>query len=124
MRHNVQVSILDWNSKLLTTVLPPKSTNVKTKFVRYHAFEDQEKRLEMAKEFIEVKFSKSQAVIDDLKLKYSEIKFDVLYERTKLRDVKSIRKILKIKRHDGSSGNTRLFVRFFRKVQDNLFLVL
>ncbi|WP_332881983.1 CRISPR-associated endonuclease Cas1 [Methanosarcina horonobensis] len=58
IKHNVQISILNWDGKLLTTMLPPESTNVKTKFAQYHAFEDQEKRVEIAKKFIEAKFKK------------------------------------------------------------------
>ncbi|MGB9939239.1 CRISPR-associated endonuclease Cas1 [Methanosarcina sp.] len=39
-------------------MLPPESTNVKTKFAQYQAFEDQEKRVEIAKKFIEAKLKK------------------------------------------------------------------
>ena len=60
MKHNVQVSILNWDGKLLTTMLPPESTNVKTKFAQYHAFEDEETRISIARKFIEAKFDKSQ----------------------------------------------------------------
>ena len=32
IKHNVQISILNWDGKLLTTMQHPESTNVKTKF--------------------------------------------------------------------------------------------
>lgn len=94
IKHNVQVSILDWNGKLLTTMLPPESTNVKTKFAQYRVFEDKEARLEIAKKFIEAKFYKSKAVLDFLSQRYPEIKFDISDGLTKLKDVKSTREIL------------------------------
>ncbi|WP_416182800.1 CRISPR-associated endonuclease Cas1 [Methanosarcina sp.] len=75
-------------------MLPPESTNVKTKFAQYHAFEDQAKRLEIAKKFIEAKFNKSQAVLDYLKLRYPEFNFDVSNERKKLEEVKTIKEIM------------------------------
>jgi CRISPR-associated protein Cas1 len=94
IKHNVQISILNWDGKLLTTMLPPESTNVKTKFAQYHAFEDQEKRLEIAKKFIEAKFNKSQAVLDYLKLRYPEINFDSSDELKKLEEARTIREVM------------------------------
>jgi len=94
IKHNVQISILNWDGKLLTTMLPPESTNVKTKFAQYHAFEDQKKRVEIAKKFIEAKFNKSQSVIDYLKLRYPEVNFDISDELSKLDGAKTIREIM------------------------------
>jgi CRISP-associated protein Cas1 len=94
IKHNVQVSILNWDGKLLTTMLPPESTNVKTKFAQYRASEDREKRVEIAKKFIEAKFNKSQAVIDYLKLRYSEIEFDVSDELQKLERIKTVKEVM------------------------------
>ena len=73
IKHNVQIFILNWDGKLLITILPPESTNVKTKFAQYHVFEDQEARLEIAKKFIEAKFEKSKTVLDFLSQRYTEI---------------------------------------------------
>lgn len=67
----------------------PESTNVKTKFVQYHAFEEKKARLEIAKKFIEAKFYKSKAVLDFLSQRYPEIKFDALDELTKLKEENS-----------------------------------
>ncbi|WP_370575326.1 CRISPR-associated endonuclease Cas1 [Methanomethylovorans sp.] len=36
------------------------SNNVKTKFAQYHAFENEENRIEIARKFIEAKFDKSK----------------------------------------------------------------
>lgn len=57
-------------------MLPPESTNLRTKFAQYHAFEDKKVRLEIAKKFIEAKFDKSKAVFEFLSQRYPEIKFD------------------------------------------------
>ena len=94
IKHNVQISILNWDGKLLTTMLPPESTNVKTKFAQYHAFEDQKKRVEIARKFIEAKFNKSQAVLDYINSRYPEVNFDISDELKKLEGAKTIREIM------------------------------
>ncbi|WP_321418427.1 CRISPR-associated endonuclease Cas1 [uncultured Methanomethylovorans sp.] len=96
MKHNVQVSILNWDGKLLTTMLPPESTNVKTKFAQYHAFEDEETRISIARKFIEAKFDKSQVVLDYLKQRYPEIAYDFSEDNEKLKKAKTIREIMGI----------------------------
>ncbi|MDG6244851.1 MAG: CRISPR-associated endonuclease Cas1, partial [Methanolobus sp.] len=96
IKHNVQVTILDWNGKLLTTMLPPESTNVKTKFAQYQAYEDHEIRLKIANKFIEAKISKSEAVLDYLKQRYPEIEYDFTEDKSKLGYVKSIRELMGI----------------------------
>ncbi len=94
IKHNVQVTILDWNGKLLTTMLPPESTNVKTKFAQYQVYEDAETRLKIARKFIEAKISKSEAVLDYLKQRYPEIEYDFTEDKAKLEYVKSIRELM------------------------------
>ena len=94
IKHNVQITILDWNGKLLTTILPSESNNVKIKFAQYHAFEDQEARLEIAKKFIEAKFDKSKTALDFLNQRFPEIKFNVSEELIKLGKVKNIKELM------------------------------
>jgi CRISPR-associated protein Cas1 len=96
IKHNVQVTLLDWNGKLLTTMLPSESTNVKTKFAQYHAYEDQDARVKLARKFIEAKLSKSEAVLDYLKQRYPEIEYDFSIDKSKLENAKSVREILGI----------------------------
>ncbi|MDR6223327.1 CRISPR-associated endonuclease Cas1 [Methanococcoides alaskense] len=96
IKHNVQITMLDWNGKLLTTMLPSESTNVKTKFAQYHAYEDQDARAKLAKKFIEAKFSKSESVLDYLKQRYPEIEYDFSVDKAKLEKAESIREILGI----------------------------
>lgn len=94
MKHNVQVSMFNWDGKLLTTMLPPESTNVKTKFAQYHAFEDENARISIAKKFIEAKFDKSQVVLDYLKQRYPSIEYDFSQDNEKLKKANSIREIM------------------------------
>ncbi|ETA69400.1 CRISPR-associated protein, Cas1 family [Methanolobus tindarius DSM 2278] len=94
IKHNVQISILNWDGKLLTTMLPPESTNVKTRFAQYHAFEDEKARIKIAKNFIEAKFDKTQVVLDYLKQRYPEIEYDFSPDLKKLDSAKKINDIL------------------------------
>jgi len=94
IKHNVQITMLDWNGKLLTTMLPSESTNVKTKFAQYSAYEDQAVRVKLAKKFIEAKFSKSESILDYLKQRYPEIEYDFSIDKDKLENAESIREIL------------------------------
>lgn len=94
IKHNVQISILNWDGKLLTTMLPPESTNVKTRFAQYHAFEDEKVRVKIAKNFIEAKFDKSLVVLDYLKQRYPEIEYDFSPDLKKLDSAKKINDIL------------------------------
>ncbi|WP_406661906.1 CRISPR-associated endonuclease Cas1 [Methanolobus sp. ZRKC3] len=77
IKHRVQITIMDWDGKLLTTMLPPESTNIKTKFAQYHAYEDTDTRLKLARKFIEAKFAKSEANLTYLNQRYPEIDYDL-----------------------------------------------
>ncbi|WMW25033.1 CRISPR-associated endonuclease Cas1 [Methanolobus sediminis] len=94
IKHNVQISILNWDGKLLTTMLPPESTNVKTRFAQYHAFEEEKARVKIAKNFIEAKFDKSQVVLDYLKQRYLSVDYDFTEDFEKLKKAKSIKEIM------------------------------
>jgi len=94
IKHNVQISILNWDGKLLTTMLPPESTNVKTKFAQYHAFEDEKARVKISKKFIEAKFDKSLVVLDYLKQRYPTIDYDFTEDFEKLKKAKTIKEIM------------------------------
>ena len=96
IKHNVQVSILNWDGKLLTSMLPPESTNVKTKFAQYHAYENKDSRLKIARKFIEAKFDKSLVVLDYLNQRYPEIEYDFSADIEKLKSPKTIRETMGI----------------------------
>jgi len=74
IKHNVQVSILDWNGKLLTTMLPPEGVQVKTKFAQYSSYKDEKLKLELAKKFIDAKIQRTKSVLEYLKSRYEDVK--------------------------------------------------
>jgi len=94
IKHNVQVSILNWDGQLLTAMLPPESTNVKIKFAQYHAYEDEDTRVKIARNLIEAKFDKSKVVLDYLKQRYPSIEYDFSEDIEKLSNAKSVREIM------------------------------
>ena len=94
IKHNVQITILNWDGKLLTTMLPPESVQVKTKFAQYDAYRDSDKRLKLAKNFLESKFSRTQLVLDWLKQRYPEINTDFSNELPYLKKGKTISEIM------------------------------
>ena len=96
IKHNVQITILDWNGKLLTTMLPPESVQVKTKFAQYHSYSDNNLRLELAKKFIRAKFNRTKIVLEWLKLRYDQINDDFSSEEKLFEKTKSIPDIMMV----------------------------
>lgn len=94
IKHNVQVSVLNWDGQLLTAMLPPESTNVKIKFAQYHAYEDEDTRLKISRNLIEAKFDKSKVVLDYLKQRYPAINYDFSEDIEKVNNAKSVREIM------------------------------
>lgn len=94
VKHGVQVTVLNWDGKLLTTMLPPESVQVQTKFAQYRAFEDERKRLEIAKKCIEAKFVRTELVLDYLKQRYPEVDADLSGDAAKLKDARTIREVM------------------------------
>jgi len=94
IKHNVQVSILNWDGQLLTAMLSPESTNVKIKFAQYHAYEDEDTRVKIARNLIEAKFDKSKVVLDYLKQRYPAIEYDFSEDIEKLNSAKSVKEIM------------------------------
>jgi len=93
VKHGLQVVILNWNGKLLTTMLPPESVQVKTKFAQYRAFDNPKKRLELAQKFIEAKLIKTQEVLQYLNQRYSTIDTELpvqVYQLAKARDIREV----------------------------------
>lgn len=96
IKHNVQISILNWDGKLLTTMLPPESVQVKTKFAQYHAFENQKLRISIARKFLEAKFQRTQFVLDWLKERYPTINNDFSKELSLFGKGKSIANLMMV----------------------------
>lgn len=71
MKMRVPIMILDWNGRLLTSMTPPQPLSGLPRMAQYGAF--RERRVEVARKFIEAKLMRSQAVLEGLVDKYPEI---------------------------------------------------
>jgi len=96
IKQNVTITILNWNGKLLTVMLPPESVQVKTKFAQYHAYQNTHTKFLLAKKFITAKFEKTKLVLDWLKQRYPEIDNDISVEAKKLAVTQTIPDILTV----------------------------
>ncbi len=96
IKHNVQITMLDWNGKLLTTMLPPESVQVKTKFVQYNAYANNKFRIDIAKNLINAKFARTQVVLDWLKQRYPQINTDFSKEIKLLQRASTISDIMMV----------------------------
>lgn len=94
MKHNVAITILNWNGKLLTTIMPPESVQVKTKFAQYSSYRDKKSRLEISKKLIKAKFERTKIILEWLKLRYPETTYDFSKEEQKLSEAKTINEVL------------------------------
>jgi len=94
-KQDAQISILNWNGKLLTTILPPEAKQTKLKFEQYRTYESP-KRILIAKSLIEGKFHSTKAVLEWLKERYPQISDSIEKEASKLNKAKTIQEILMI----------------------------
>jgi len=94
IKHGIPITIMNWDGKLLTMMLPPESVQVKTKFAQYHAFEDKKARLQIARQFIDGKFERTRLVLDYLHQRYPDVETDFSSESTKLTKVTNIRELM------------------------------
>ncbi|AGB03031.1 CRISPR-associated endonuclease Cas1 [Methanoregula formicica] len=94
IKHGIQITIMNWDGKLLTTMLPPESVQVKTKFAQYRAFEDKKLRLQIARQFIDAKFERTHLVLDYLHQRYPDVETDFSSESAKLTKVTTIKELM------------------------------
>lgn len=95
IRHNVQITILNWNGRIITNLLPNEIQMVSLKFHQYRTYESP-KRLLIAKSLIKAKIEKSEEVLHWLKERFGEIEFDIENEASKLEGVRTVPEILTI----------------------------
>lgn len=96
VKHNVQISLLDWNGKLLTTMLPPESVQVKTKFAQYEFYGVMEKRIVIARKLLEAKFLRTQVVLDWWKNRYKIVNNDFSREIELFKKAKTINELMMV----------------------------
>ena len=95
IKHNTQISFINWNGKLLTSILPQEAKQTKLKFKQYEAYKSQ-KRIEIAKKLIEVKIERTKEILTWLKERYPKINERIEKESKRLNDTKTIQEILMV----------------------------
>lgn len=73
MKHDVLVSVLNWNGNLLSTILPKEHLNGILKIKQYQKYLNQEEKVRIARTMIEEKISKSKNMLQELSKYYPEI---------------------------------------------------
>jgi len=95
VKQNIQLTLLDWNGRLLTNILPIEAKQTKLKFLQYRAYESQE-RISIAKNIINAKIQNSKVVLIWLKQKYPQINDSIEKEYSKLASQKTIHDIMTV----------------------------
>ena len=72
-KQNVQLTVLNWDGRLLTSILIPEVKQNNVRLAQYDASRD-ERKVELARKFIEAKIVNSKIVLDWLVLRYPELK--------------------------------------------------
>lgn len=98
-KQNIQLTILNWDGSLLTSVTIPEPKKGATRFAQYQAFSGKN-RVEIGKKFIDAKIRTSVAVLDWLAQRHPELKetkrgcFDELQQyKDKLHEADTVPKI-------------------------------
>jgi len=71
-KQNVQITVLNWDGRLLTTIMPPESKQSMTRMAQYRAYENGH-RVDIAKKIIDAKIRNSIAVLNWLGERYREV---------------------------------------------------
>jgi CRISPR-associated protein Cas1 len=95
-KHNANISIINWNGRLLTSIESIESKQTKMKFKQYEYYQNSNKRLNIAKKFIEAKIKRTKDVLLWLKKRYPEVNSDIESEALKLSDAKNIPEIMTV----------------------------
>lgn len=98
MKHDILVSVLNWNGNLLSTILPKEPLNGELKIKQYQKYLDKEERIRIAKTAIEEKVRKSQNMLSELSAYYPEVNMKALQRETEF-DSKD--DLLDIMMHEG-----------------------
>jgi len=94
MKHYIQVSFLNWDGQLLTSMLPYKNIGSEAKFEQYKAFDNPIQRINLAKKFLEGKFEKQQLILDYLKERYPKVDNDFSKELELYKKANTIQELL------------------------------
>ncbi|MBI4177127.1 MAG: CRISPR-associated endonuclease Cas1 [Candidatus Aenigmarchaeota archaeon] len=95
VKQNVQLTLLDWNGNLLTSVMPPESKQINYRMVQYQAYQTEE-RTRLAKLLVDAKIKSSKVVLSWLKSKYPQISDDIEYRYSKLPSANSVKYVMDV----------------------------
>jgi len=70
MKHNVQLTLLNWNGNLLAATLPQPASGGKLKIKQYQKYLDNKTRFEVAQKFVNSKIKSSQNLLKELSKYY------------------------------------------------------
>lgn len=95
VKQNIQLTLLDWNGRLLTSILPIEARQTKLKFAQYQTYQSPE-RIKLAKNIINAKIKNSKAVLTWLKQKYPHIDNPIEKEYQKLPSARTVQEIMTV----------------------------
>ncbi|MEM0143642.1 MAG: CRISPR-associated endonuclease Cas1, partial [Candidatus Parvarchaeum sp.] len=81
VKHNVHITMLNWNGNLLSVTLPKEPASANLKIRQYEAYSDSNKKRSIAEAIVKEKVRHSQNLLNELSAYYPEIKLDTLKER-------------------------------------------
>jgi len=70
MKHNVQLTLLNWNGNLLAATLPQPANGGKLKIKQYQKYLDNKTRFKVAQKFVDSKINSSQNLLKELSKYY------------------------------------------------------
>jgi CRISPR-associated protein Cas1 len=95
LKHDVQISLINWNGKLLTSILPQGAKQTELKFRQYEIYKSQQ-RIELAKKLIKAKIERTKEVLTWLKERYPQVNDHIEKEASKLFKTRTILDIMNV----------------------------
>jgi CRISPR-associated protein Cas1 len=81
VKHNISITLLDWNGNLLSVTLPKEPASANLKLKQYEAYSDPNKKRIIAEAIVNEKVKHSLNLLNELSAYYPEIKPNAVKER-------------------------------------------
>jgi CRISP-associated protein Cas1 len=82
MKHDINLTILNWNGNLLAVTLPKEPKNGRLKVMQYQTYMDSRKRFTIAYEIVKQKIVHTFNLLKELSRYYSEVDLEDAYHYT------------------------------------------
>jgi CRISPR-associated protein Cas1 len=96
-KHDIALTLLNWNGNVLSTLQPKEPVSGKLKIAQYKSYLNKERRINIASEIIKAKINKSYEILEKLSVYYKDLKindvkasFDKETSQTKLESINYI----------------------------------